>query len=456
MTTEYTRPLSEFISQVSYDQFPAEVVHQVKRSVLDSLACGLFGSHQAWSEAVVGILSPPRGDGAVVWGWPGQLSAADAALATGTFIHGFELDDLHKEAALHVSAVTLPATLGLAQVAATPVSGRDLITAQVAGYEAGIRVGLSCNLGILKRGFHNTGVVGAVAASAAASRVLKLDPVATWDAIGCSGSFASGLGAAQFASSVKRAHAGRAAQSGVYAAELGRQGFRGIRDLFENHHGGFYGTFAEEYDPDELLRDLGTNWRTAEIGHKVFPTCAASQTSVEAALGLREQVGDVATIEKVHVTGPKSLKAHVGWDYVPDTVTTAQMNLSFAVAAAFLDGQVGVDQFAPDRLADPRLLEFARKVDVVGDPAADARGRAYRHAITMTVTADGQEYTASVDHVMGTDTRPITDDQLAGKFYDLAPRAVGTDRAKQIYDLVQDLESLPDVRALAGLLASES
>jgi aconitate decarboxylase len=187
MTTEYTRPLSEFISQVSYDQFPAEVVHQVKRSVLDSLACGLFGSHQAWSEAVVGILSPPRGDGAVVWGWPGQLSAADAALATGTFIHGFELDDLHKEAALHVSAVTLPATLGLAQVAATPVSGRDLITAQVAGYEAGIRVGLSCNLGILKRGFHNTGVVGAVAASAAASRVLKLDPVATWDAIGCPG-----------------------------------------------------------------------------------------------------------------------------------------------------------------------------------------------------------------------------------------------------------------------------
>jgi 2-methylcitrate dehydratase PrpD len=74
----------------------------------------------------------------------------------------------------------------------------------------------------------------------------------------------------------------------------------------------------------------------------------------------------------------------------------------------------------------------------------------------MTVTAGGQEYTASVDHVLGTDTRPITDDQLAGKFYDLAPRAVGTDRAKQIYDLVQDLESLPDVRALTGLLASES
>jgi aconitate decarboxylase len=456
MATEYTRPLSEFVSQVSYDEFPAGVVHQAKRSVLDSLACGLFGSHQAWSQALVGILSPPRGDGAVVWGWPGQLSAADAALATGTFIHGFELDDLHKEAALHVSAVTLPATLGLAQVAETPVSGRDLITAQVAGYEAGIRVGLSCNLGILKRGFHNTGVVGAVAASAAASRVLNLDPVATWDAIGCSGSFAAGLGAAQFASSVKRAHAGRAAQSGVYAAQLARQGFRGIRDLFENHHGGFYGTFADEYDPGELLRDLGTRWRTAEIGHKVFPTCAASQTSVEAALGLRDRIGDVAAIEKVHVTGPKSLKAHVGWDYVPDTVTTAQMNLSFAVAAAFVDGQVGVDQFAPGRLADPRLLEFARKVGVAGDPAADARGRAYRHAITMTVTAGGQEYTASVDHVLGTDTRPITDDQLAAKFYDLAPRAVGTDRAKQIYDLVQDLESLPDVRALAALLASET
>jgi aconitate decarboxylase len=298
--------------------------------------------------------------------------------------------------------------------------------------------------------------VGAVAATSAASRVLNLDPVATWDAIGCSGSFASGLGAAQFASSVKRAHAGRAAQSGVYAAQLARQGFRGIRDLFENHHGGFYGTFAGEFDADELLRGLGTHWRTAEIGHKIFPTCAASQTSVEAALGLRDRIGDVTRIEKVHVTGPESLKAHVGWDYVPDMVTTAQMNLSYAVAAAFIDGQVGVDQFASGRLADPRLLEFARKVDVVGDPAADERGRAYRHAITMTVTASGQEHTASVDHVMGTDTRPITDAQLAAKFYDLAPRAVGPDRAKELYDLVQDLESLPDVRALTALLPGAS
>ena len=157
----------------------------------------------------------------------------------------------------------------------------------------------------------------------------------------------------------------------------------------------------------------------------------------------------------MHVTGPQSLKAHVGWDYVPDTVTTAQMNLSFAVAAAFIDGEVGVDQSGRG-LADPQLLEFAKKVDVVGDPAADARGRAYRHAITMTVTANGQHYTATVDHVMGTDTRPITDDQLAAKFYDLAPRAVGPQRAKQIYDVVQELESLPDVRELASLLTSES
>jgi 2-methylcitrate dehydratase PrpD len=74
----------------------------------------------------------------------------------------------------------------------------------------------------------------------------------------------------------------------------------------------------------------------------------------------------------------------------------------------------------------------------------------------MTVTANGRDYTASVDHVMGTDTRPITDDQLAAKFYDLAPRAVGPQRAKQIYDVVQELESLPDVRELASLLVSES
>src|SRR5690606_30850607 len=120
------------------------------------------------------------------------------------------------------------------------------------------------------------------------ARMLGLDADATQDAIGTAGSLAGGLGAAQFGSSVKRMHAGRAAQAGVYSGLLARDGFRGIRDLFEAPHGGFFGTFTATGDRTELTRELGTRWQTAVIGYKPYAACAASHTSIDAALELRE------------------------------------------------------------------------------------------------------------------------------------------------------------------------
>src|SRR5262249_24334606 len=158
-------------------------------------------------------------------------------------VHSFELDDLHKEAIIHPGGVTLPAALAAVYMLDRPVSGEELTTAVAAGYEVAIRVGMGIGVGLLHRGWHNNGVLGTFGGAVAAGRLLGLDAAGMADCIGIAGTQSSGLMSAQFGSMIKRVHAGKAAQSGLYAATFAAHGLRGIRDVFDVDYGGFLSTF---------------------------------------------------------------------------------------------------------------------------------------------------------------------------------------------------------------------
>lgn len=456
---DYTGALTRFASAVRFEDLPPTVVHQVKRSVLDTLGCGLFGSTLPWAVTLTAMLQRGSLGGQVpAWGTSALLSPGDAALANGTYAHGFELDDLHKEGRLHVGSVTLPATLALASLRESPVPGTELIAAQVAGYEVGARIGLASGTAMNARGFHITGVIGALTSSVASGRMLGLDAEQMQDAIGVVGSLACGLGGAQYGSTVKRMHAGRAAQAGTYAAQLARDGFRGIRDLFELPHGGYVGTFVGECDRDRLLAGLGgpgsadVVWETERLGYKPYAACAASHTSIDAILHLRERGLTPADVDRIVVHASTHSVDHVGWPYVPDTLTTAQMNLSFAVASALLDGKVGSDQFSEERLDDPRVLDLAARVSVVPDSEIDAKGLKYSHAIRMDVTTvDGRTLSQGFDHGRGSEHWPLSDDEVIGKFRDQAARVLPASQVDGLVSCVLALESLDDISVLTEL-----
>jgi 2-methylcitrate dehydratase PrpD len=203
-----------------------------------------------------------------------------------------------------------------------------------------------------------------------------------------------------------------------------------------------------------LVRDLGERWETEVLGYKPHAACAASHTSIDAAVYLREQGVRAEDIERVTIQASTHSVDHVGWNYVPDTVTTAQMNLSFAVASAFLDGRVGVDQFREDRLADPTLLALASRVDAVADPAIDDRGLRYSHAVVMTVrTREGRTWTKSCEHGLGSEHHPLSDEVLLDKFRDQACRVLPGDVVDELAATVMALEQLDDVIRLGQLVA---
>lgn len=452
-----TAGLARFITDLRYERIPSEVISHVKICILDTLGCALYGSTLPWGKIVVQFVKEcGAGRGALIWGDGAEVPSPNAPLANGTLVHSFELDDIYRGGSLHTGAVTLPAVDAmLSQV--DQASGKDYLTAVVAGFETGCRVGRANGISQLRRGFHPTGTTGTFAAGGAAAKVLRLDANQTLQALGIAGTQGAGLMAAQEGSMVKRMHPGRAAQSGVYGALLAAKGFTGIENILEAPYGGFCSTLSDHAEIDLITKKLGEEYVSLNIGFKVYPCCANNHTSLDGLANIRTahpglRAGDV---KKIVVSTTHSSKLHVGWPYVPDSVTTAQMNLSYCLAAALIDGEFSVGQVAEDSIGRKDILETAQRIEVVEDPELDSLGDKFRYAVQLEVVlTDGTSLREKVLHSKGSEENPVSETELEEKFRLLASKAIKESQIERLYNTVHRLETVADVRILSTLLVS--
>lgn len=437
-----TDRLAEFASDLALADIPPAVREHAKLSILDTAGCGLFGSTLEATgilrRALAGVDS---GGPARLWGGGDALSAPHAALVNGTAVHGFEFDDLHPRSIVHVGCVTLPAALAVAEQRGIE-PGERLLTAVVAGIEVAARVGRSVGAAHLLAGWHPTGTHGTFAAAVAAGVMLGLDAPRMADAIGIGASQSAGLMASQYGSMVKRFHAGRAAQSGVYAALLAADGFAGIDDVLETPYGGYCSTMAPAHDAAALTDGLGETWETAQVGFKPYPTNGSCHPSIDALLALRREQSvearDVAALT-IHVSS--ATEQHVGWAYRPVSVTAAQMNLPYIAAAVLTDGAASVDQFTEERIRNAGLIELAGRVEVLADADIDARGDGARHATRLELRlSDGRVLNAQRDFAHGSARDPLTGADVEAKYRFLATHALSAERADRLRELIGQLE----------------
>jgi 2-methylcitrate dehydratase PrpD len=452
-----TAGLARFITDLRYERIPSEVISHVKICILDTLGCALYGSTLPWGKIVVQFVKEcGTGRGALIWGDGAEVPSPNAPLANGTLVHSFELDDIYRDGSLHTGAVTLPAVDALLRRVGQ-ASGKDYLAAVVAGFETGCRVGRANGISQLRRGFHPTGTTGTFAAGAAAAKLLRLDARQTLHALGIAGTQGAGLMAAQEGSMVKRMHPGRAAQSGVYGALLAAKGFTGIENILEAPYGGFCSTLSDRADIDLITKKLGEEYVSLNIGFKLYPCCANNHTSLDGLKNIRTthpglRAGDV---KKIVVSTTRSSKLHVGWPYVPDSVTTAQMNLSYCLAAALIDGEFSVGQVAEDSIGRKDILETAQRIEVVEDPELDSLGDRFRYAVQLEVVlTDGTSLRERVLHAKGSEENPVGETELEEKFRLLASKAIKESQVERLYDTVHRLETVADVRILSTLLVS--
>ena len=454
----YTRRIAEFVSGLRYENIPAEVRERLKLLILDALGCAIYGAHLEWCRILRETLEQlDKTRDISIWGTDRRLSSVHAALVNGTQVQSFELDDVHREGILHVGAVTLPALIAVAQTHAQ-LSGRDFVTAAVAGYEIGPRVGLCMGPEHIGQGWHSGATVGVFSAAAAAARGLALDTEKTVHALGVAGTQSSGLMAAQYGAMVKRMHAGRAAQSGLYAALLAERGFTGIVDVFEAPYGGFCTTFSrsqDRFDLTALTAGLGERYETMRISLKFYACVGSNHTTLDALADIRKRHPfTAADIERIVVHASQVTVDHAGWPYRPEGLTAAQLNLPFCAATLILAGDAFVDEFTPDCVNDRARIELARRVQVIHDSSITARGAAHRHHVRVEVyLRDGSVERETRDAPRGSEQRFADTAQIVEKFRKLTRAVMAEDRQNALIDAVLRLDELPDSRAMIDLLS---
>lgn len=450
-----TRTLAEYVAGLSYKTIPQEVISHIKLSFIDSLGCALFGSTLPWGKIITSFTSElGKGKGAIIWGNGAEVPPTSAPLANGTLIHSFELDDLHRVGVIHPGSEAIPAADALVHHARR-IDGKQLITAVVAGYEVGCRVGMTGGAAQLRRGFHPSATSGTFAAGAAAAKMLRLNPAKTVHALGIAGTQAAGLMAAQHSSMVKRMHAGRSAQAGVYGALLAARGFTGIEDILEAPYGGFCSTFIDRPDLSHLTDQLGERFETLNAGFKPYPCCGSNHTSIDALRKiLREHPEvDAENVKNIRIRTTRATKLHVGWPYEPKSLTTAQMNLSYCVAVLLHDREFFVDQVTSKSIRRPDVLATTKKIEVLEDPQFDLLDDKGRHGVDLEVQlGDGKSYREKVLHAKGSDKSPMTRDEVLRKFRLLASRVLSRPRVAKLEETLVNLEKLDDAREIAKLL----
>ncbi len=387
-----TRDLAEFAAGLRFEDIPGSVVDHAKLCVLDGLGVALFGAGLPWTGHVRDLA---RAEGATpvasFWGTPHRGSIAQAALVNGTAGHAFEMDDIHKESIVHPNSLACPVALAFAE-AAGGMTGRDVLTAIVAGYEVGTRVGNAATMALFLRGFHPQGTSGVFVAAATAGRILNLSADQMQHALGIAGSMGAGLMAAQEGAMVKRLHAGHAAQSGVQAALLAQRGFTGILDVLEAGYGGFLSSFSSKPNAERLTAGLGSAWETTQVGFKLYPSVTSIHTALDALdTVMKEQALSAGDIEKIAVGCSHMTFVHTAWPYKPAGVTAAQMNLFYGLAVVALHRDASVRQYGEPRLADPAILGFIDRISAFEDAGLEAMGAPFRHACRLAVTTrDGR------------------------------------------------------------------
>src|SRR5215471_13607488 len=282
--------LTEFLAfratNLRYDDIPEPARALAKQCVLDYLGVAIAGA----DDPLVRILLDELAEGggapqASIIGHQPRLPVLPAALVNGVAAHALDYDDVNMAMPGHPSVAILPGLLALAELMGS--SGRDVITAFVAGYETACCIGAALRPGHYDLGFHSTGTIGAFGAAAACARLLGLDAETTAAALGIAGTQAAGL-KSQFGTMCKPFHAGRAAQNGLLAARLAQRGFSSRTDIVECIQG-FALTHGPDFTPDAALAAPQAGYHLAANLFKYHAACYLTHAPIECARRLREQ-----------------------------------------------------------------------------------------------------------------------------------------------------------------------
>lgn len=456
MTTSYstqdlaglTLRFAENAANLKYEDLPAEVVNKAKLILRDGLGNQIAAS--AIGEPAIRMVEMVREWGgapqATVIGFGFKAPLPHAAMCNAMMGHGVELDDAHGSGLIKAGSVLVPTINAIAEY--KQASGKEVLTALVAGYEIAVRVAKAINPGHRSRGYHTTGTVSCLGAAAAGARLLGCNAEQIAWAMGLAGMQSAGIQSYLDDPCIAKPFSpGKSAFNGTLAAVMASRGFSGPKKVLESKEG-FFNAFTDSVRISDLLDGLGTEYAIMEVGFKPHAACRYAHGPIDLAQDMywKNQIR-VADVEKITVH-MSTMAIRQASKPNPANLNAAMGSTQFGVALAMETGGNGLrDYWAGYQNA--AVHEAAQRVSLVEE---DEFGLTGRQAIVEIDTKDGRHLSLRSEEPRGEPTNPLTEEELERKFNGLAAMVIRDDKLiESISQRVMSLENESNAAFLSSL-----
>jgi len=450
-TEQLSDTLCRHIAQSRFENIPIASIAASKRVVLD--ATGVMLAASGLSPEITPFVNLARSGGTgpgTLLGFGDAVSAPMAAFANGAMAHALDFEDAFDPAPCHPNAATLPAAIAIAQ-ACGPIAGTDFLCAIAVGCDLVCRMSLSLRQTMEESGWYPPPILGAFGATAAAARLLGLDPDQTRDALSLALCQATAPGEIKHSEGtvIRAVREAFPAQAAVLSALLARDGVQGFEEPLEGKDG-FFRLFVDgHYDCRDLLENLGNRYHVERLSFKPWPACRGTHAYIELALQLAQEHRfnwrDIDSVTVISGSVQRMLLEPADRKRAPQTVIDAKFSIPFTLAVALVQGDVTLESFNEATPRDPDILALAGRVGFEVRPDW-GRDKAAAGALSLRLR-DGRELSASVEQALGHPDFPLTDELLLGKFIACcrhAARPIDPEAAAQMARQILTLETSPD------------
>ena len=460
--TKVTQEVVEFISGLEYADLPAEALRIAKRCILDGLGVILAGSFQKCTAIVreYGRAISAPGNATVLGGAPLKLPAAAATLVNATAGHAMDWDDTQLSATpdrvygllTHPTMPPLTASLAIAETLGK-ISGKQFLTAFLAGFEIECKIAEAINPHHYLQGFHSSGTMGTFGSAVAAAKLLDLNPSQLKHALGMAASMAAGI-RTNFGTMTKPLHVGRAAQNGVTAALLAKEGFEANEEALDGPWG-FFLVFGGGFAQEKIAGRLGNphNIISPGVSIKPYPCGVLTHPSMDAMLKVVTE-NDLAPddIERAALYAGSNICAPIRYAKAHDELE-AKFCMPFLLAAIVRSRKAGVREFTAEFVNDPVTQDLMDRISMEFDPAIEARGWDKIVSRLEVVLKNGEKIVAeAAPHYRGGPENPLSAAELQAKFTDCTGQLLTDSNRTEVFAAVSSLESLSDMADLIALL----
>jgi 2-methylcitrate dehydratase PrpD len=434
--------LSAFAANLRFEHIPEPVLRRCEDLLLDWFGAALAGKGARPVEAIARFMERMGGSEGEceILVHRTRSSPLSAAMANAAASHFAEQDDVHNGSVFHPAAVVFPPALAAAQ--ALGRSGAELLTAVVAGYEVGIRVGEYLGRSHY-RIFHTTGTAGTLAAAAAVGHLLRLSPEQMNHAFGSAGTQSAGLW--QFlrdAADSKQLHTAHAAGAGLFAAYLAADGFTGAQRILDGVQGMAAG-MSTDADPARLTDGLGIRWALSETSFKFHASCRHTHPAADALQQvLRVQRLGGSDIRQVTALVHQGAIDVLGPVNDPQTVHQGKFSMGTVLGLIAVHGHAGLGEFDA-YYRDAAVVSFRDKVRMQLDEEVDRAYPARWIGKVVVETVGGQQFAGRVDEPKGDPGNTLSRQEIDDKAMRLAAYRDGAN-ASEMRSVIHAIRSLAD------------